>query len=253
MIQGWDNAPLISVPLLEDKPKQVTLIYPYYRNRKFFQYQLSVWNSYSELLKPYLNLIIVDDGSPEGEKASEILKLNKHPIPIRLFEIEVDVRFNWIAARNIAMHFANGWCLGTDMDHVIPERTAYQLVWGNHNENVIYRLSRIEHDGKRIHPHPNTWFMTKEMFWKFGGYDERFSGLYGSDGDARRRWAIVAKVYTLKYHLVRHEYQDDSSTTNYKRKLPSDNPAVLEIIRSRGKGWQPKVLSFPYHEVNLHA
>ncbi len=250
LIEGWDNAPLRKV-YAGLEPKSITLIYPYYSNPLFLRYQLGKWCSYPSRLREYLSAIIVDDGSPRA-LAEHVLELADRPFPIRLFYIEVDVPWNWLAARNIAMkHAPDGWCLGTDMDHVVPRDTLEALIWGQHDESVIYRFSRIESNGNPVHPHPNSWFMTKEMFWKFGGYDEALSGHYGTDGDARRRWAKLATIYTLPEKLIRHEHSGDSSTQTYKRKLPEDAKAVSAIVSARGKNWKPRVLSFPYHEVEL--
>lgn len=250
MIEGWDNAPMARIEL-RDVPKRVTFIYPYYENPLFFAIQLYNWSHhYPEKLHKQLSAIIVDDGS-QKYPAADVLRMN-WSFPIRLFRIEEDVPWNWIAARNIAMHHApEGWCVGTDMDHVITHQVAEALVWGDHQEDVIYRFSRVESTGLRIHPHPNSWFMTKEMFWKFGGYDENFSGHYGSDGDARRRWVNTAPVLTLPQELIRHERRGDSSTTRYQRKSVEDKAAVARILSARGKDWKPKILSFPYHEVTI--
>jgi hypothetical protein len=249
MIKGWDDAPVVDLPIGID-PKHVTFIYPYYCNAKFLERQIDGWLNYPSSLRKYLSAVVVDDGSPEGCKAEDVLRNAKHrPFFIRLFNIDVDIRFNWIAARNIAMLYAvHGWCLGTDMDHIIPQQTAEALVWRKHDLNVIYRLRRFEHTGEEIHPHPNSWFMTKQTFWKFGGYDESFSGYCGTDGEARRRWIRTASIKTLPEHLVRYEYVDDSSTVRYKRKQPED-AAVQRILKERKKGWKPKIFTFPFHEV----
>lgn len=252
MICGWDNAPIRKVPA-NLEPKHVTLIYPYYCNPHFLRRQIEYWSRFPETTREYLSAIIVDDGSPKMLAEHVLMTLPK-PFTIRLFYIEIDKPWNWLAARNIAMkHAPEGWCLGTDIDHVIPLATAEALIWGQHEPDCIYRLSRAEHTGAPIHPHPNSWFMTREMFWKFGGYDESLSGHYGTDGDARKRWAKVATVYTLPEKLVRHEHIGDSSTKSYQRKLPEDAKAVARITAARGKGWKPKVLSFPYHEVQLNV
>lgn len=250
MIRGWDDAPFEAVPLAE-KPKHVTLVYPFYCNRRFFRDQLRHW---LDLPTTLFSAIVVDDGSPEHESAERVLRtVEELPFQgrIRLFKIEVDVRWNWLAARNIGMHHASeGWCLGTDMDHIVPVPTAASLLNLAHDPGKIYRFSRREHTGALIHSHPNSWFMTRSMFWKFGGYDEALSGHYGTDGDARRRWAKTAPVRTLKDELVRFERMGDSSTTRYGRKEEIDR-AVPDLVALRGKGWKPKVLSFPYHEVQL--
>jgi hypothetical protein len=248
MIAGWDDAP--TVILHRDRsPKRVTFIYPYYCNPVFFAKQIEHWLAYPKAIRDNLSAIVVDDGSADGKKAEQVVIGYPLPFSIRLFYIDVDVRFNWIAARNIAMQYApEGWCLGTDMDHMVPLKTAEALIWKRHSSECIYRLQRMEHTGERIHPHPNSWFMTRDMFWRFGGYDESFSGYYGTDGEARRRWVKTAPVRTLQEYLVRHECIGDSSTINYKRKQPEDL-AVHRIIAARGKDWKPKVLSFPFHEV----
>jgi hypothetical protein len=173
-----------------------------------------------------------------------------HDLDVRLFRIEVDVRWNWLAARNIGMKHAEGWCVLTDMDHVIPESTLDALVYGQHDARTIYGFSRVESTGEKANPHPNSWFLTRSMFWNVGGYDETLSGHYGTDGSWRRRLAKAAPMAILADRLVRHEYSGDSSTTGYLRKQPID-AAVSRLDKSRDAGFSAKVLSFPYHEVPM--
>jgi hypothetical protein len=230
-------------------PKDVTLVLPYYDNPQFLKQQIGWWSTVPGSLKAHLNAIIVDDGSPLP--AVDVLLRVDMPFSIRLFRIEQDVRWNWLAARNIGLqHAADGWVLVTDMDHVAPVPTLEALIYGQHNPSVIYSLSRIEHTGEKIAPHSASFFLTRKMFWNVGGYDEALSGHYGTDGDWRRRCAAVAPMAILTDRLVRHEYQGDSSTSTYLRKQPED-AAVKGIIAKRGPHWKPKVLSFPYHEVPL--
>jgi hypothetical protein len=228
MIEGWDNAPLVKVKT-SSVQKHVTFIYPYYENPEFFAKQLYGWHQYPDSLRSQLSAIIVDDCSP-NHPAEEVIGLEGKPFPIQLFRIEIDLPWNWIAARNIAMHHAmDEWCVGTDMDHVITREVAEALVWGSHDPNCIYRFGRMEHTGELIHSHPNSWFMTRAMFWKFGGYDESFSGLYGSDGDARRRWVQTAKVHTLRENIIRHERIGD----RIKRQLQR----LFVIVVKIGSRW----------------
>lgn len=231
------------------EPKRVTFVYPFYRNGQFLRTQLSWWGTYPAHLREQLSAIIVDDGSPEP--AADVLRSVAHPFPIRLFRIHEDRRWNWLAARNIGfMHAPEGWCLVTDMDHVIPATTAHSVIYGKHDARLIYGLSRREYTGETIPPHPNSWFLTRAMFWKVGGYDEALSGFYGTDGEWRRRCAAAAPMHILSDRLIRHEYQQDSSTTAYLRKQPVD-AEVKRIIGKRGKGWKPLTLTFPYEEVSI--
>lgn len=245
---GFDDAPIVMLAQRAE-PRGITYIYPYYENPIFLRSQLERWMTYPPELQRMLSIRIIDDGSP-NHPAEEVLRGGTWPFQLRLFRIGVDVRWNWLAARNIGMANACGWCLLTDMDHVVPQQTLRALVYGKVQPRFIYRLSRREASGQAIHPHPNSMLMTSTMFWGVGGYDEALSGHYGTDGDWRRRCAATAKVFTLPCQLERHEYEHDSSTTHYKRKQPEDG-GKKAIIAKRGPGWRPKVLSFPYAEVML--
>jgi hypothetical protein len=238
-VPGCDDAPVIAVQLGET-PKQVTLIYPYYENPQMLRRQVEHWQKLPDWSRQYLRAVIVDDGSPDTPAVSVLADMD-HPFSLRLLRLDVDVRWNWLAARNLGVSVSNGWCLLTDIDHMVPQTTILA---------AIYRFMRDEHTGESIHPHPNSWLMTTEMFWKIGGYDEALSGFYGTDGEYRRRCVKTAPVRIMTDKLVRHEFQLDSSTVRYQRKQPED-AAVRALVGARGKGWKPKVLSYPYHEVAL--
>ena len=245
---GCDNAPLIEVKTAPDRERRFTLIYPYYDNPEFLREQIVGWWGWPASLQRCVSLIIVDDASPEHPLA-QVLLHDRTPFSTRAFRIEEDVRWNWLAARNIgAYHAQEGWLAITDMDHVVPVDTAYQLVCGDQQPKTIYRFSRREHDGKKIYPHPNSWFYTREMFWRIGGYDERMSGYYGSDGYYRRRCAATAPIRIMTAELERHEHIGDASTTRYKRKQPED-ARLKQMVRMFPRGSPPRTLSFPYHEV----
>ncbi len=229
--------------------KPVTIVMPYYDNAGFLVQQLEGWCRFPPAVKASLSAVIVDDCSPAP--ASDVLKGQLRPFPIRLFRIEKDVRWNWLAARNIGAHAASeGWVFLTDMDHVLPPETASALVYGLHDPKVVYGFNRVEHTGARILPHSASFFMTRSMFWKVGGYDERCSGFYGSDGLYRRRLAQTAPIQILTDDLVRHEFVGDSSTRTYKRKQPQD-AGLRRLVATFPPNSPPTTLSFPYHEVAL--
>lgn len=227
------------------RPKRVTFIYPYYENRQFLLTQFAHWSSYPIELRLLVSAIIVDDGSPQPAT----LPSGNLPFPIRLFRIEVDRRWNWLAARNIGAHHADdGWLLLTDMDHVVPEETLRAVIFGQHEPRFAYAFSRREHTGAAAAPHSASFLMTRKMFWKVGGYDERCVGFYGSDGLYRRRLLRTAPLQVLTDALVRYEYVGDSSTQRYKRKQPED-AGLKRLVATFPPGSKPKTLSFPYHEV----
>lgn len=225
-------------------PKRVTLVVPYYQCAEFFTQQCRVWRDYPSELSTYVRVIVVDDGSPVPAKLPP-----DRPLGVRLFRIETDVPWNWLAARNIGAHHADeGWLLLTDMDHIVPPSTLASVVYGHHDPTIVYAFSRREHTGTPVHPHSASFLMTKAQFWAIGGYDERLSGVYGTDGAYRKRLTAKAPVALLADELVRHEYVADSSVTTYERKTPAMREARRRRFASV-QGGPPRVLSFPYHEV----
>jgi hypothetical protein len=245
--------PLVTVP--DGGTKPITLVYPYYENPKFFEVQLRQWSwlaHESAAVRDRLSIIVVDDGSVDSPAQGVLDRVGPCGLSMRLFRVDVDVRWNWLAARNIGLrHAPDGWVCVTDMDHLIPMGTMRGLIAGQHDSSVIYGFARLDVKGEHhepIGPHPNSWFLTRNMFWTVGGYDETLSGHYGTDSDWRKRCAAVAPMHILDTPLLRHEYVEDSSTTRYLRKQPQDR-RVRELIAARRPGWTPKTLSFPYHEV----
>ena len=249
---GCDDAPHVEIAYDPTRPKPVTFVYPYYENPQMLAFQVDVWNAYPIDLRRHLEIVVVDDGSP-GVSAEEVLRAADLRVRIALYRIEVDVRWNWLAARNLAVSQADrpdDWHLLTDMDHVVMPAVLDRVIHGDHDPAITYRFRREERDGTPVQPHPNSWLLTARRFWQIGGYDEALSGHYGTDGEFRRRAAKTAPIRILTDRLVRYEFFRDASTTRYKRKQPED-AAVQRLIAARGPDWKPKVLSFPWTRIPL--
>jgi hypothetical protein len=243
------DKPLVTLTSTET-PQRVTLIVPFYQCQRFFERQLRNWLSYPQDLLDSLSVIVVDDGSPQPVcLPSWIGAFPKSMLTfLRLFRIEVDVMWNWLAARNIGAHHADeGWLILTDMDHVVPETTLRAIVYGRPDPGAVYAFARREHTGEAIAPHSASFLMTREMFWTIGGYDENLSGVYGTDGIFRKRIAQHAPVKVLTHELTRYEYVEDASTRQFPRKTAEMAEAKRKKVAKAGPA--PKVLSFPYHQV----
>lgn len=230
-----------------------TLVFPYYENPGMLDRQLAHLAALPEDLRQHLALIVVDDGSPDhplGEFTAAVMQ-QLGLAGAQLFRITVDVRWNWIAARNLAVAQAQtDWVLLTDIDHLVPEATVRRIVERKLSDRCVYRFSRKDlPDLTDYKPHPNSWLMTRAMFDQIGGYDERFSGYYGTDGEFRDRVRANAKdVVMLEEHLVRvpREVVPDASTTRYERKQPEDREGVGRIRAEIAKSPRPHRGLFPW-------
>lgn len=239
-----------------------TLILPYYENPTMLERQFESLAALAEDVRGALHLIVVDDGSPK-KPARAIATASRLALPphlgglasFQLFEVEIDVRWNWLTCRNIGAHHARtDWLLMTDIDHLLPEETARFIQEKKLDPARSYRFSRVDApDLTPYKPHPNSWLFTQARFDKIGGYDERFSGFYGTDGEFRDRVKLNSKeIVMLGAVLVRvpREVVPDASTTAYGRKEQQDHEGVTRArARIAREGGRPLNRSFPYHQV----
>jgi hypothetical protein len=239
-----------------------TLILPYYENPGMLAQTYVFYRGLPDRVRALMHMIVVDDGSPKAPAfAPGDVKTPSEAVAelgvasFQLFRIDVDVRWNWLAARNIGVeHAPCDWILMTDVDHIVPEKTAAFIQNGDLDENRVYRFSRVDAPALTPYkPHPNSWLLTKRRMGKIGGYDERFSGFYGTDGEFRDRVRLHSKeIVMLDEVLVRYprEIVPDASTTQYGRKEKQDHDGVTRIrARIAREGGKPASLSFPYHRV----
>lgn len=234
----------------------ITLVVPFYRNAGMLREQQKIWRSHPEDVRKRLHIIVVDDCSPPTFEALPNFERDLPIASYRLFRTLVDVRWNWLFCRNLGVAKSKtGWVLLTDIDHVVALSTWQVLLSEILNPKAVYRFSRVDAPNFTPYkPHPNSWFMTRSMFHEIGGYDERFSGFYGSDAEFRDRVQATADEVVLRSDpLIRYprEVIADASTTTYGRKEPQDGANVRRIREEReaeGK-WKTKRLTFPWEQL----
>jgi hypothetical protein len=244
--------------------RPITFICAYYDNAAMLREQLRIWRSFPPEVKAAFHAIVTDDVSPTPAKP--------HVEPtgiasIQLYRTLEKRPWNWLFGRNLGAEKSHTrWIVLTDIDHVLPVETVEYLQTADLDDACVYRFTRVDapdlqpklKDGK-AHPHPNTWCLTIKLFDRIGGYDERFSGHYGSDGEFRDRVHAHAKaVVMLPQVHIRYprEVIADASTTAFPRKSVADGEAVARIRAERAQipNWRPLRVTFPYvHELTLEA
>lgn len=234
--------------------KPISLVMAYYENPGMLQLHYGHIASLPPDVRGNMHLVIVDDGSPDHPAKPPDRDIG---VPIQLYRIAVDVRWNQDAARNIGVrHSEVEWCLLTDMDHVVPVETWRALMRDELDLEKVYTFRRVEAPAMTPEKgHPNSWFITRRVFDRVGGYDERYAGVYGSDGDFRNRLREEHELVEIKTHLIRYPRTvvPDASTTRYLRKQPEDVEGKRKVAAWRerdggkdGKAWLPLRYRFPY-------
>lgn len=228
--------------------REVTQIMAYYENPTMLQKHLHNIRQYEKKHRKMLRLIVVDDGSPTKPARFD----SETACHAEIYRMKVDIRWNQDACRNLGVeHAKTEWVLLTDMDHLVPFETMGWIMTQSLDPKTAYRFSRVSApDMLPYKPHPNSWLMTRELFKKVGGYDERLAGWYGTDGDFLDRVAAQAMIIQLNQHLIRvpREVIPDSSTTSLSRKSPEDFQNI-RMLRRKYAGTPPLTLSFPWERV----
>lgn len=246
--------------------RDLTIVLPYFQNGGMLREHQTMWRTFADDLKAHFHVIVVDDVSPKNMAIDAV-----EPCGIASFRIYRNVgkkvRWNWLFSRNLGVQEANTeWVLLTDIDHAIPEETCRSLMTMPLDQKNVYRLARVDAFRKwpyrikdcPVRPdkryHPNTWLMTRDMYEKTGGYDERLSGCYGTDGEYRDRVKNAAKaIVLLPDVMVRYprEIIPDASTPPelLTRKGDMQNDAELRRrrdVRSQLGKWKPERITFPW-------
>lgn len=244
---------------------RLSLIMPFYDNAGMLALQYEAWAAWKPELSERWRIILVDDGSPTP--AMDVPRPDGLP-ELQIYRVLEDRPWHQHAARNLGAHVApDGWMLMTDMDHQLRAKHAGKLVQlldlGHLHDGTAYTLARVEADtgeptlGRdlRPKPHPNSFVMSRETYWRIGGYDEDFCGTYGTDGLFRTRMRERVGVSHLKnVPLTRYwrELVPDASTRTLERKEGRD-PGAKKLVRQRkaaeGRTHQIVTLNFPWERV----
>lgn len=239
--------------------KHISLVIRYYDQPLMLSFQIGALAALHPDVKRYLDVVIVDDGSPRPALHT-LLRMDAcklvAPANLKLYRIMVDVPWNQEAATNVGVaNVETEWLLHLDIDHVAPQETLWNLITKPHNPETVYLFQRQWSDGRTRTMAPGLWFLTKTMFDKAGGLEERFSGRYlPSDRDFMQRIERRAdgKVQVLKDVLIVHdesEIPDASALLGAPHIVGPEGEALYDqILQDRGDG-PPLRLTFPWESV----
>lgn len=238
---------------------KISIVYSYYKNPHMLEWQLALWREYPKSLQESFEIIVVDDGSPVGERAEEVVARVGCPVAgFRLFRVLVDLPWYQRGAHNLGLHHAMGdWLLWIDIDHLITSELLLVLLSREFDRDTHYSFERIHYLTKAAHhPHKETRFMHRELFEKLGGWDEAFCGHYAFTERAYSE--RIGKDYKsgiiappLEMVGLSPEFPD-CRTKNLVRKEGRDDAAYNEIKEwKRVNGVGIQMLKLPWKEVKF--
>lgn len=256
---------------------KLSLVMPYYDNPRMLFRQYLIWrDEWAEEWKDETEVVIVDDGSP-NHPAATVERPAGLPI-LRIFRVKADIPWHQHGARNLGAHVARAsWLLMTDMDHVIPPDTmrfCLTLANGPSRSDIVRTFGRrdapasepwradhvstmaktVRPDGS-LKPHVNSFLLTKETYWRAGGYDEDYCGTYGTDSEFRRRlYATAIENHFPHMPIIRvsREVIPDASTVGLARKegrAPGAKRAIRERKAAAGRADVISTLQFEWERV----
>jgi Glycosyl transferase family 2 len=234
--------------------RPLTLAFPYYENSGILKEHQRIWAQYPDAIRRKMTVIIADDGSPNSPAADAVQPCDYE---IQIYRIGVNIPWNQTGARNLAMHCApEGWVLVTDIDHVLMPDDAAELVGMKVKKGHYYiPARRIMPHSTPYKRHPNSYYLTRQMYWDAGGCDEDFAGHYGSDSTFRRALTLVGTRVELDspaLTLYGRDVIPDASTTEWGRKdspWHSGNNPDLKMKKLQGAYKAKNPLRFEWTRV----
>lgn len=184
---------------------KLTLVISYYEAPLMLKRQIEYWREYSK----DVTIIIIDDYSVHFPAKLILDKVKDSlQVSIELYQIQDDIYQNTFGARNLGFHVAknNEWIWNLDIDHVVPWKSIISFFDMDLNAKGCYYLPAREifvarRTSKVIQRHSDTYILTKETYWKTGGYDEDLIGFYFNGPATRFRKVLkdVAKGFTVNH------------------------------------------------------
>jgi hypothetical protein len=237
----------------------LSIIQPYYRNPSMLRIAAENWKAMPPEVHHHAEWIIVDDHSPEP--AEPVLKEFELPGSVSLYRIDTDIPWNQHGAMNLGAHVAKGrWLQLQDMDRLVlpacQKIVIDKIVWGKLNDRNHYKGRSIlpgippRSEDKEI---VNQFWVTREAYWKIGGYDEDYCGIYGGDSQFFKplgikfplRFMDDVIMFRFDCHAV-----GDSTTQDLSR--DREGYRKIRTRKKLARDLTPKnPLRFEWHEVSL--
>lgn len=221
----------------------LTMVMAVYGQPKMLDHQLETIRRYPPEVSNRLAMIVVDDHGDPAVDEDWIREVASVLDRASLFRVDVDIPWNEMGAKNLAMQHANGPCILMDPDMVFSPAMMGRMLHEAKKLRAhhVIRWGLKHEGGKKIDTSsPNTWLIHKADFDLMGGYDEDYAGHYG--------WADVHFLHLVKASfkmIVRADlYADffsvkqieDAAVTKLSKSVVVNRELHLKKFRAIQKG-----------------
>jgi hypothetical protein len=162
--------------------KPLTLVMAVYGQPLMLQKQIETISAYSDVVLDHLNVVVVDDCGRPDVDVEGMRFLSDFAKSVKLFRVTLDIPWNQMGARNLAMEHSEGLCLLIDPDMTFSGEMMKRMIEAAsklaRGHVIKWGLKHVS-SGKLDMTSPNTWLLHREDFFAVGGYDEDFAGNKG--------------------------------------------------------------------------
>jgi hypothetical protein len=220
----------------------LTLITHVYNAQEPVDRQVALWQQFSPALRERLSFLVIDDHSDTP------LQVDKGALDLRLVRVDDDIDWNMPGCRNLAATLCETpWMLFFDVDNVCSEASLQKIV------NNLPRLDasrlhvfRRTENGVDVEPHINSFLITRQGFFRAGGYDEDFSGHYGFEDVAfRMMWRKHVGGEVLLTDIAFEQINFRTSGLNRDQ---ARNQALIQLRAANGFPKPKGMLRFAWNE-----
>lgn len=222
----------------------------YYKSADMLREQVRQWDAWPKHCLNKTTFIVVDDCSEERPIPIDDLKASG--LDVRAYRITVRVTWNFRAAANVGMHEApDGWCLVNGIDHVLTGGQAARLFASDLDSDTAYKLKRrTAITNQKIANRGDIWLITRDLWWRAKGFDERFAGW--QSGIAGAFAGRIVEAGGNPRGLL------DAHLTRYSRRIVADSSCPLLPRNTRPAGDDldhilsqpgPTAMTYPYERL----
>tara|TARA_B110000977_G_scaffold184865_2_gene249059 strand:- start:1528 stop:2223 length:696 start_codon:yes stop_codon:yes gene_type:complete len=229
----------------------ITFCLSYFNQVEVVKQHIKTWLNYDDILKKSIKFIIIDDCS-KTVIDSIVKEIDLSSLDIQIYRVIDDLVCNIGGVRNLsAQKCTTPWMLIIDMDTLVSETMAYQLVElaKKDKKHIAYKFNRkIENNTrhcKHNKMHPAVCLIRQDDYWNVGGCDEDLVGHYGQT-DPMFWYRAKGKIDVIEMKNIYLDYLDKGESDIVRDK--SHNKKLFEK-KKRSKAWSTDYIQFQYVQI----